>query len=371
MIQTSKKVSKRPQIRVAIAGVGNCASALLQGLAYYKHKRNTTQGLGLITEVIGTYRASDIVIVAAFDVDKRKVGVQLEEAVFATPNCALRFSPILTPTDVTVKMGLLCDGVSPLMAEYAEERAFRVANIPSVDVAEELKRTGAEILICYLPVGADQDAKSYASACIDAGVSFINCMPAFIASDPEWGSRFYQKGIPIIGDDVKSQLGATIVHQVLSALVVDRGCRIMRTYQLNTGGNTDFLNMLDRSRLTSKITSKTSAVQSQFQTPLPESQIHVGPSDYIPWLNDNKVAYIRIEGCGFGGVPFEVDVKLSVQDSPNSAAVVVDLIRLAKIALDRKIGGPLNEICAYYMKRPPVQCSVEKAHEGVYDFLKQ
>lgn len=364
-----KLKTEKQQIRVAIAGVGNCASALVQGLTYYQTKTTGIQE-GLIIPLIGPYAVSDISVVAAFDIDTRKVGKQLEKAIFSIPNCTSIFASDIPPTGVTVKMGPTLDGVPPHMKNYPGERTFCLAEAPTVDIAEELAKSKAEILLCYLPVGAEKAVHHYASACLSVGVAFINCMPSFIASNPLWADRFRLAGLPIIGDDVKSQVGATIVHRTLTNLMTKRGYIITRTYQLNAGGNTDFLNMLDRGRVASKIKSKVDAVQSQLHQKLPESEIHAGPSDYVPWLGDNKVAFIRIEGYGFGGAPIEIDLRLSVQDSPNSAAVVVDVIRIAKLALDKGLSGPLEDACAYYMKSPPRQYTDDEARQRVEAFIR-
>ncbi len=351
-------------IRVAIAGVGNCASALVQGVAWYAGRDGDDRG-GLMRASIGGFRARDLEFVAAFDVDDRKVGRGLEEAIFAAPNCTRVFQESLPAPGVTVAMAPVLDGVAAHMAEHPEERAFRVADEAPVDLARALTASGAEVLVSYLPVGAEAAVRAFAEACLEAGVAFVNCVPVFIASDPEWSKRFRDAGLPIVGDDIKSQVGATIVHRLLARLLADRGVELDRTYQLNTGGNTDFLNMLERSRLASKKTSKTEAVQSQLDERLATDDIHIGPSDYVPWQGDNKVAFIRAEGRGFGDAPIELELRLSVQDSPNSAGVVIDAIRCAKLGLDRGLGGPLEAACAYYMKSPPIQMRDEEARVAV------
>ncbi len=342
------------KIRVAIAGVGNCASSLVQGLEYYRG-RNDGAVAGLMHARIGEWGPSDIEIVAAFDIDRRKVGKRVEEAIFAKPNCTTVFQTVLPATDVIVQMGPILDGVAPHMAEYPDDETFLPSDEEPVDVAQTLKDAKAEVLICYMPVGSEEAVRHYASACLNAGVGMVNCVPVFIASDPEWAEKFRVAGLPIIGDDIKSQVGATIVHRTLTRLFGDRGVELDRTYQLNTGGNTDFLNMKALDRLKSKKISKTESVQSQLDIRLESRNIHIGPSDYVPWQNDNKIAFIRMEGRGFGDVPLELEIRMSVQDSPNSAGVVIDAVRCAKLGLERGIGGPLEAPSAYYMKSPPKQ----------------
>lgn len=357
-------------IRIAIAGVGNCASSLVQGIAYYK-ARDPVDVAGLMHPQIGRWRCSDIEVVAAFDIDRRKVGKPLAEAVFAKPNCTLSFQQALPVSEVMVQMGPVLDGVAPHMANYAEDEAFRVADQEAVDVVRSLKEARAEIMVCYLPVGSEQAVRHYAQACLEARAAMVNCMPVFIASNPEWGQRFQRAGIPIVGDDIKSQVGATIVHRMLSRLFADRGVRLDRTYQLNTGGNTDFLNMLAMDRLRSKKHSKTESVQSQLDERLDPRNIHIGPSDYVPWQGDNKVCFIRMEGRGFGDAPIELELRLSVQDSPNSAGVVIDAIRCTKVALQRGIGGPLEAVSAYYMKSPPRQMRDSEARQACEQFIQE
>ena len=356
------------KIRVAIAGVGNCASSLVQGVEYYR--RNGYDGsTGLMHPDMAGYRPWDIEWVAAFDVDARKVGQPLEKAIFAKPNNTMVFQPEIPETGVTVQMGPVLDGVAPHMAEYDEDVAFRVADAEPVDVAEELKKAQADVLVCYLPVGSEQAVRHYAEAALKAGVAFVNAVPVFIASDPEWAERFRTAGVPIVGDDIKSQVGATIVHRLLTRLFADRGYSVDRTYQLNTGGNTDFLNMLALDRLKSKKKSKTGAVVSQLDAPIDPKNVHIGPSDYVPWQKDNKIAFIRMEGKGFGGAPIELELRLSVQDSPNSAGVVIDALRCAAIAKERGLSGPVYPACSYYMKTPPVQIRDDAAREAVEAFL--
>jgi len=355
------------EIRLAIVGVGNCASALVQGLHYYRDGRAP---IGLLHEVLGGYGVEHVRVVAAFDVDRRKVGRDLAEAIFALPNCTQVFCPQVPTSGVTVRMGHVFDGVAPHMLEQPEERSFRVASERPCDVVEQLRESGAEILVNYLPVGSEQAGRFYASAALEAGVAMINCMPVFLASHREWGERFREAGLPIVGDDVKSQLGATITHRVLTRLFEERGVKLDRTYQLNTGGNTDFLNMKEHARLATKRISKTEAVQSQLSERLPEDCIHIGPSDYVPWQKDNKVCFIRMEGRKFGDVPFNLELRLSVEDSPNSAGVAIDAIRCARLARDRGIGGPLKSVSAYLMKHPPEQYSDHEARERLEAFIR-
>lgn len=341
-------------IKLALAGVGNCASALIQGITYYTRQQRTDSA-GLLHPDLGGYRLEHIQVVAAFDVDQRKVGLPLEQAIFAKPNCTNVFQPDIGDTGVRVQMGPVEDGVASHMAEYPEDQAFRIADQTPVDVADVLRRTGADVLVCYLPVGAERGVRRYAEACLQAGVAMVNCVPVFIASDPGWAARFAQKGLPVVGDDIKSQLGATIAHRVLTRLMGDRGVKLRRTYQLNTGGNTDFLNMLERARLQTKRVSKTDAVQSQLDNPLADENIHIGPSDYVAWQKDNKICFIRMEWDGFGDVPMNLEMRLSVEDSPNSGGVAIDAIRCAKLARDRGLKGALHEISAFAMKHPPTQ----------------
>jgi len=343
-----------PTLRLAIAGVGNCASALLQGLEYYR-THDLAQTSGLLHAQIGGYRLEDLRVVAAFDVDERKVGRPLEEAAFAPPNCTKVFAEKLPASGVTVQMGPVLDGVAEHMARHPAERAFRVSRAAPVDVAQVLRETGAEVLVCYLPVGSERAVRHYAEACLGAHVALVNCVPVFVASDPAWAARFRAARLPLVGDDIKSQVGATIVHRTLARLLADRGVTLDATYQLNTGGNTDFLNMLEHERLANKRLSKTESVQSQLDERLPAENIHIGPSDYVAWQKDNKVCFVRLEWRGFGDVPMNLELRLSVEDSPNSAGVAIDAIRCAKVALERGEGGPLEAISAFAMKRPPRQ----------------
>jgi myo-inositol-1-phosphate synthase len=360
----------RPKVRVAIAGIGNCASALLQGIEHYAELPVEAQeSWGLMHLEMGGYLPGDVEVVAAFDVDRRKVGRPLHEAAFAPPNCTTVVRDRIAPSSVVVQMGHVHDGVASHMHDYPEELSFRIADEPPVDVAKVLQESGAEILLCYVPVGSTKAAWSYAEACLETGVSFVNCMPVFIVSDPQWGERFRAAGIPCAGDDIKSQVGATIFHRMVARLFADRGVKIERTYQLNTGGNTDFLNMLSRERLASKKVSKTEAVTSQVPYDIGTDNIHVGPSDYVPWQKDNKVCFLRVEGRGFGGAPIEIEARLSVQDSPNSAGIVIDVLRYVQIARDRGIAGPLLPISAYAMKHPPVQMRDELAARRIEEFL--
>jgi myo-inositol-1-phosphate synthase len=355
------------EVRLAIAGVGNCASALVQGLEHYRLRG--IEGAGLMHPLIGPYALSDIRVVAAFDVDRRKVDRPLEEALFALPNCTTVFQRELPVSGVTVAMGPVLDGVAEHMERSPEDQAFRVSDAPAVDVERALRESGAEVLACYLPVGSEQAVRHYARACLDARVALVNCVPVFIASDPEWAAEFRSRDVPVVGDDIKSQVGATIVHRMLARLLGDRGAVLDRTYQLNTGGNTDFLNMLERSRLQSKRVSKTESVQSQLDARLDPASIHVGPSDHVAWQKDNKVCFLRMEWRGWGEVPNHLEMRLSVEDSPNSAGVAVDAIRCAKLALDRGIGGPLDEISAVAMKHPPRQLRDDEARARLERWL--
>lgn len=359
------------KIRLAIVGLGNCASSLLQGIQYYKNSSEDVRKkhVGLMHYDMVGYTPESIEVVAAFDIDKRKVGQPVEKAIYAKPNCTTQIIPEITPTGVTVQMGNVLDGVSEHMKDFPEHRAFRIADAEPVNVAQVLKDTKADVLICYLPVGSEKAAKFYAEACLEAKVAMVNCIPVFIASDQEWAQRFKDAGVPIVGDDIKSQVGATIVHRVLTKLFDNRGVELQRTYQLNTGGNTDFLNMMNQTRLKSKKISKTEAVQSQLGVPLDEENIHIGPSDYVPWQNDNKVCFLRMEGAGFAGVPLHLEMRLSVEDSPNSAGVAIEAIRCAKIALDRKISGVLRSISSYTMKHPIEQFPDSVAHENVESYI--
>lgn len=356
-------------IRIAVIGVGNCASSLVQGIYYYKDK-NPADAIGLMHWAIGDYTSSDIEVVAAIDIDKRKVGKDVSEAIFAKPNCTTVFCGDIPETGTKVVMGKVMDGVASHMKDYPEDRTFVVADETEADIVSVLKDSGAEIALNYVPVGSEQAARYYAECCLEANVAFINCLPVFIASDKRFAERFEQKKIPVVGDDVKAQLGATITHRILAKLFTDRGVKLDRTYQLNTGGNTDFLNMIGVDRLKSKKISKTEAVQSVLKERLEDHNIHIGPSDYVPWQNDNKVCFLRMEGRLFGDVPMNLELRLSVEDSPNSAGCAIDAIRCCKLALDRGIGGPLTSISAYTMKHPPQQFPDFEAREMVEEFIQ-
>ncbi|ABN56907.1 MULTISPECIES: inositol-3-phosphate synthase [Methanoculleus] len=359
-------------IRIAIVGVGNCASSLLQGIEYYRGK-SEKDAIGLMHWDLCGYRPSDIEVAAAFDIDARKVGKDVSEAMFAPPNCTTAFCPKMPGTGVAVRMGRVLDGFPAHMQGYREECRFVLADEEEAsreDVVRVLEESGAEILLNYLPVGSEEAARFYADCALEAGVGLVNNMPVFIASDPAWAARFRERGLPVVGDDVKAQLGATITHRVLANLFRQRGVRLDRTYQLNTGGNTDFLNMLNRDRLASKRTSKTEAVQSVLEVPLDDDNIHIGPSDYVCWQKDNKVCFLRMEGRLFGDVPMQIELRLSVEDSPNSAGIVIDAIRCCRLALDRGIGGPLISPSAYFMKHPPVQFRDDDAWRMTEEFIR-
>lgn len=357
------------KIKIAIVGIGNCASSLIQGINYYdnKEEENIT---GLMHWKIGKYLPSDIEVVAAFDVDKRKVNKTIDKAIFAEPNCTTIFQREIPKMDVKVSMGHVLDGVADHIKDYDEKRGFIVSDEEPVDVVSTLKENKAEILINYLPVGSEEAARFYAKKALEAGVAFINCMPVFIVSDKSWSEKFKEKGIPIVGDDIKAQIGATITHRTLVNLFKERGVKLDRTYQLNTGGNTDFLNMLNRDRLNSKKESKTEAVQSVIGERLDPENIHIGPSDYVPWQKDNKLCFLRMEGRTFGDVPMNIELRLSVEDSPNSAACVIDAIRCCKLAIDRGIGGELTAISSYVMKHPTHQFTDDVAAKMVNDFIE-
>lgn len=357
-------------IRVAIAGIGNCASSLIQGVEYYRS--TTGKNIpGVMHTDFGGYKIGDIEFVAAFDVDKRKVGKSLNKAIFEKPNNTIVFQKSIPKWgDVIVKKGPALDGVAKHMLEYPEDQSFRVDESQKpVDVVQELKESGAEILMNYMPVGSQKAVEFYAQAALDAGCAFINCMPVFIVSEPKWEQKFKQKNLPCIGDDISAQVGATITHKVLAKMFSDRGVKITKTYQLNVGGNTDFLNMTRHHRLTSKRISKTEAVQRQLPTPLPADKIHIGPSDYIPWLKDNKICFLRIEGEKFGEVLTNIEIRLSVEDSPNSAGCTIDCIRAAKLALDRETSGALTSISAYLMKHPPQHYPPDLAKQMIEEFI--
>jgi myo-inositol-1-phosphate synthase len=349
-------------IRLAIAGVGNCSSSLVQGLEYYHDADPSEQVPGLMHVVLGGYHVRDVEVVAAFDVDATKVGLDVGKAIFAGQNNTIRFAPV-GDLGVTVQRGPTLDGLGKYYRATIEESPAE-----PVDVAQALRDAGADVLVSYLPVGSEAAQKHYAQACIDAGVAFVNAIPVFIASDPEWAAKFEAAGVPIVGDDIKSQVGATIVHRILTRLFEDRGVVLDRTYQLNVGGNMDFMNMLERERLESKKISKTQAVTSQIDNGIESDNVHIGPSDHVAWLQDRKWAYIRLEGRNFGDVPLNVELKLEVWDSPNSAGVIIDAVRCAKLAKDRGIGGPLLGPSAYFMKSPPVQYRDEEAREMVETF---
>jgi len=352
------------RIKLAIVGVGNCASALVQGLEFYKDADPATKVPGLMHVRLGPYHVSDVEVVAAFDVDGKKVGHDVSAAIFTEPNNTIQFADV-PPLGVEVLRGPTLDGLGQYYQQMITESSF-----PSVDVATVLRKTGAQVLVNYLPVGSELAARHYAEAALEAGVAVVNCMPVFIASNREWAQRFHAAGVPIVGDDIKSQVGATIVHRILAKLFEDRGVKLNDTYQLNFGGNMDFMNMLERERLVSKKISKTQSVQSQLRQDLPKDHIHIGPSDHVPWLKDRKWAQIRLEGQSFGDVPLTVELKLEVWDSPNSAGIVIDAVRCARLALDRGVGGPLIGPSAYFMKSPPVQFSDDAAREMVEEFIQ-
>ena len=351
------------KLRVGIIGVGNCASAFVQGLTHYAEAPANEPPPGLMHVELGGYHVRDIEVTAAFDIHAGKVGRDLGEALWAAPNITMRFAEP-GPLGVEVMRGHTLDGIGRYLAGDIEESDAR-----PVDVAEVLRRTGTEILVSYLPVGSQQASEYYAEQALAAGCAFVNCIPVFIASEPRWAKRFAQRGLPIVGDDIKSQVGATIVHRMLANLFRERGVRIDRTYQLNFGGNTDFKNMLERERLHSKKVSKTQAVTSQYDLPPDPNDVHVGPSDFVPWLTDRKWAHIRLEGTTFGGAPLNVELKLEVWDSPNSAGVVIDAVRCAKLGLDRGLGGPLLGPSSYFMKSPPEQYTDAQARERTLSFI--
>jgi myo-inositol-1-phosphate synthase len=355
--------SPRNSVRVAIVGVGNCASALVQGVHKYRDASADEFVPGLMHVDLGGYHVGDIEFVAAFDVDARKVGHDLSEAIFAEPNNTVRFAEV-PPVGVTVSRGRTLDGIGQYLSDVVEE-----APGAEVDVARVLRQTRTDVLVNYLPVGSEQATRWYMEQALAAGCAVVNCIPVFIAREASWRRRFEEQGLPIIGDDIKSQVGATIVHRMLARLFRDRGVRLERTSQLNVGGNTDFLNMLERSRLESKKISKTTSVTSQIEEEIAPRDIHVGPSDYVPWLTDRKWAHIRLEGRSFGDVPLNLELKLEVWDSPNSAGVVIDAIRCARLGLDRGLSGALEGPAAYFMKSPPVQHRDEDARRMVEAFI--
>jgi len=371
LIKEYRRLIIMAKIRIGIVGIGNCAFSLVQGIEHYKTKTEKDI-IGLMHWDIGGYKPYDIEVVAAFDIDKRKVGKDISEAIFQLPNCTTIFHENVSKKGTIVRMGRILDGFAEHMKNYDEKYTFLLSDEKEAskeDVVRELRESGTEILLNYLPVGSEEATKFYAECALDAGVGFINNMPVFIASDSKWAGRFEDKGIPIIGDDVKSQLGATIVHRVLTNLFKRRGVKLERTYQLNTGGNTDFLNMLDRNRLTSKRKSKTEAVQSQTKGRLDDENIHIGPSDWVAWQKDNKVCFLRMEGKLFGDVPMNLELRLSVEDSPNSGGVVIDAIRCCKLALERGKGGLLYSPSAYFMKHPPKQFTDSEAYRMTEEFI--
>ena len=352
------------EIRVAIVGVGNCANSLVQGITYYKDATNDSEIPGLMHPVLGGYHIKNINFVLALDVDAKKVGLDLAEAIWASENNTIKFANV-AKTGVSVKRGATLDG----LGRYYKETITESTAAP-VDVVAELKSNKVDVVICYLPVGSEEAAKFYAGCAIESGCAFVNALPVFIASDPVWADKFTKANLPIVGDDIKSQVGATITHRIMAKLFQDRGVHLDRTYQLNVGGNMDFKNMLERDRLESKKISKTQSVTSQLDYDLGAKNVHIGPSDYIPWLDDRKWAYVRLEGRAFGDVPLNLEYKLEVWDSPNSAGVIIDALRCAKIALDRKIGGPLLSSSSYFMKSPPVQYTDEQAYAKVEQFIE-
>ncbi len=351
-------------MRIGLVGVGNCASSLVQGLAHYGDCLANAPVPGLMNVELGGYHVGDVEVASAFDVADGKVGRDVAEAVFAAPNNTLRFAQP-RPTGVKVQRGPTLDGLGEYVRDLVPE-----SPAPPVDVADALARSGTQVLVSYLPVGSQRATEFYAEQALAAGCAFVNCIPVFIASDPAWRGRFERAGLPIVGDDIKSQVGATIVHRMLANLFRERGVQLDRTYQLNFGGNTDFQNMLERERLESKKISKTQSVVSQLDTPLEPGDIHVGPSDHVPWLTDRKMAYIRLEGTAFGGAPLSCELKLEVWDSPNSAGVVIDAVRCAKLALDRGVGGALTGPSSYFMKSPPEQFTDNEARERTLAFVE-
>jgi len=351
-------------IRVAIIGVGNCASSLIQGVQFYANADPADKVPGLMHVTFGDYHVSDLKFVAAFDVDAKKVGFDLSEAIVASENNTIKFADV-PPLGVTVQRGHTLDGLGKYYSETIDE-----SDATPVDMVAALKEARVDVLVCYLPVGSEQAAKYYAQCAIDANVALVNALPVFIASDPEWAAKFQAAGVPIIGDDIKSQVGATITHRVLARLFEDRGVVLDRTYQLNVGGNMDFKNMLERTRLESKKISKTQAVTSNIDHELAPRNIHIGPSDYVPWLDDRKIAYVRLEGRAFGEVPLSLEYKLEVWDSPNSAGIIIDAVRAVKIAKDRGIGGPILSAATYFMKSPPVQMEDIKGRAQLEAFIR-
>ncbi|GLY78232.1 inositol-3-phosphate synthase [Actinoallomurus iriomotensis] len=350
-------------VRVAIVGVGNCASSLVQGVEYYKDASPDIRVPGLMHVQFGDYHVGDVEFVAAFDVDAKKVGRDLSEAIVASENNTIKICDV-PPSGVTVQRGHTFDGLGEYYREIIQE-----SDETPVDVVQVLKDTRADVLVSYLPVGSEEADRFYAQAAIDAKVAFVNALPVFIASDPAWAQKFTDAGVPIVGDDIKSQVGATITHRVMARLFEERGVELLRTYQLNFGGNMDFMNMLERKRLQSKKISKTQSVTSQIPHEMAKADVHIGPSDHVPWLDDRKWAYVRLEGKSFGDTPLNLEYKLEVWDSPNSAGVIIDAVRAAKIAMDRGIGGPILSASSYFMKSPPVQYNDDEAHKAVEDFI--
>jgi len=351
-------------VRVAIVGVGNCAASLVQGVEYYRDADSGARVPGLMHVQFGPYHVRDIEFVAAFDVDAKKVGRDLSEAIVASENNTIKIADV-PPLDLPVLRGHTLDGLGKYYRQTVEE-----SDETPADVVAALRETQVDVLVCYLPVGSEDAAKYYAQCAIDAGVAFVNALPVFIAGTPEWAQKFTDADVPIIGDDIKSQVGATITHRVLAKLFEDRGVQLDRTMQLNVGGNMDFMNMLERDRLESKKISKTQSVTSQVDRDMGKGNVHIGPSDYVPWLDDRKWAYVRLEGRAFGDVPLSLEYKLEVWDSPNSAGVIIDAVRAAKIAKDRGIGGPILSASSYFMKSPPVQCSDDEARDAVEQFIR-
>ena len=354
----------RRKVRVALIGAGNCASALVQGVEFYRHAPEGTPVPGLMNVTLGGYHVGDIEFSAAFDIDAGKVGKDLAAAILAEPNNTIRFATV-PATGVTVHRGHTLDG----LGKYVGQRITEAPG-PVADVARILREARTDVVVSYLPVGSEQATRWYVEQVLAAGCGFVNCIPVFIASQPHWQQRFKERGLPVIGDDIKSQVGATITHRMLVNLFRERGVRLDRTYQLNFGGNTDFLNMLERERLDSKKISKTNAVTSQFGQPMPAENVHVGPSDYVPWLQDRKWCHIYMEGTTFGNVPLKCEVKLEVWDSPNSAGVVIDAVRCCKLALDRGLAGSVDAPSSYFMKTPPVQCTDDEARERTAAFIR-
>ncbi|MEU6750944.1 inositol-3-phosphate synthase [Spirillospora sp. NPDC046719] len=350
-------------VRVAIVGVGNCASSLVQGVEFYKDASPETRVPGLMHVQFGDYHVGDVEFVAAFDVDAKKVGMDLSEAIHASENNTIKFADV-PPTGVTVQRGHTFDGLGEYYLDIIEE-----SDAEPVDVVQALKDARVDVLVSYLPVGSEEADRFYAQCAIDAKVAFVNALPVFIASDPEWAAKFTEAGVPIVGDDIKSQVGATITHRVMAKLFEDRGVELLRTYQLNFGGNMDFMNMLERKRLQSKKISKTQSVTSQIPHEMAKADVHIGPSDHVPWLDDRKWAYVRLEGKSFGDTPLNLEYKLEVWDSPNSAGVIIDAVRAAKIAKDRGIGGPILSASSYFMKSPPEQYNDDQARQAVEKFI--